>query len=296
MNSPIPSHQRACAILAELRAFAGRAPASAVLKRLLDLTGYRAILSSVPNGARMLRNVEKLLADAHRSHLTSLPAFLAYVSTLRDVGLREGEAPADSQSSGAVQLMTVHKAKGLEFPLTVLADAAYEPRSPSAKVQQTPSGLLLDLKDGDFHPTAWQIAARHQDELEDAEDRRLLYVAATRAREKLLISGHVKAKKDDSISVPGWLGKLGLEQIKVPAEMVYTSAHSAHRTGPHRHALSLLAAGCSLPFARSTIPAALSLSIRPARACCPGPFCQRRKSPRPRIRPAAARLAYRPRH
>lgn len=223
--SPIPSHQRACAILVELRAFAGRAPASAVLKRLLDLTGYHAILSSVPNGARMLRNVEKLLADAHRSHLTSLPAFLAYVRTLRDVGLREGEAPADSQTSGAVQLMTVHKAKGLEFPLTVLADAAYEPRPPSARVQLTPSGLLLDLhevrfaKDGDFHPTAWQIAARHQDELEDAEDRRLLYVAATRAREKLLISGHVKAKKDGSITVPGWLGKLGLEQIKAPVEM-----------------------------------------------------------------------------
>jgi ATP-dependent helicase/nuclease subunit A len=79
--------------------------------------------------------------------------------------------------------------------------------------------LLLDRKDGDFHPTAWQIAARHLDELEDAEDRRLLYVAATRAREKLLISGHVKAKNDGSITVPGWLGKLGLEQIKVSVEM-----------------------------------------------------------------------------
>ncbi len=217
--SSIPSHQRAAAILAELGTFAGRAPAAAVLKHLLDLTGYRAILSSVPNGARMLRNVEKLLSDAHRSHLTSLPAFLAYIRTLRDVGLREGEASADSQTSGAVQLMTVHKAKGLEFPLTVLADASYEPRPRSTKVQLTPDGLLLDLKEGDFHPTAWQIAARHQDNLEDAEDRRLLYVAATRAREKLLISGHVKAKKDGSITVPGWLGKLGLEQIKIPVEM-----------------------------------------------------------------------------
>ncbi len=134
----LPSHQRAYAILTELCTFAGRASASAVLKRLLDLTGYRAILSSVPHGARMLRNVEKLLADAHRSRLTSLPAFLAYVRTLRDVGLREGEAPADTQTSGSVQLMTVHKAKGLEFPLTVLADAAYEPRPRSARVQLTP--------------------------------------------------------------------------------------------------------------------------------------------------------------
>ncbi len=210
---------RPAQILAELRALAGRASAAAVLKRLLDLTGYRAILSTAPNGGRMLRNVEKLLADAHRSRLTSLPAFLAYVRTLREVGLREGEAAADSQTGGVVQLMTVHKAKGLEFSLTVLADASYEPRPRSAKIQLSASSLLLDLKDGDFHPTAWQIAARLADELDDAEDRRLLYVAATRAREKLLISGHVKAKKDGSLTLPGWLGKLGLEQIKVGGEI-----------------------------------------------------------------------------
>jgi ATP-dependent exoDNAse (exonuclease V) beta subunit len=218
-NSTSPAHIRALTVIEELRALAGRAPVSAVLKRLLDVTGYRAILASVPNGARMVRNVEKLLADAHRSRLTSLPSFLAYVRTLRDVGLREGEAPADAQTSGAVQLMTVHKAKGLEFPLTVLADAAYEPRTRSAKVQVSAGGLLLDLKDGDFHPAAWQIAARLEDEREEAEDRRLLYVAATRAKEKLLVSGHVKAKKDGSLSIPGWLGKLGLEQVKVFGEM-----------------------------------------------------------------------------
>lgn len=225
-GSMLPAHTRAYFIIEELRSLASRAPAAAVLKRLLDLTGYRAILASAPNGARMLRNIEKLNADAHHSRLTSLPAFLAYVRTLRDVGLREGEAPADPSmnseqvpTSGAVQLMTVHKAKGLEFPLTVLADASYEPRPRIAKVQLSPSNLLLDIKDGDYHPTAWQITARLIGELDDAEDRRLLYVAATRAREKLLISGHVKAKKDGSLTIPGWLGKLGLEQIKIPVDM-----------------------------------------------------------------------------
>jgi ATP-dependent helicase/nuclease subunit A len=217
-GSTLPAHIRVYNILDELRALAGRAPAAAVLKRLLDRTGYRAILACAPNAARMLRNVEKLLADAHRSRIISLPGFLAYVRTLRDVGLREGEAAADAQSSGAVQLMTVHKAKGLEFPLTVLADASYEPRPRSAKAQISPDGVLLDLKEDDFHPTAWQIAARHEDALEDAEDRRLLYVAATRAKEKLLICGHVKAKKDGGLSIPGWLGKLGLEQLQIAVD------------------------------------------------------------------------------
>ncbi len=190
-------------IITELHALSGRAPAASILKRLLDLTNYRAILSSVPNGARLVRNVDKLLADAHRSRLVSLTDFLAYIQTLRDVSFREGEAPADASSSGAVQLMTVHKAKGLEFPLTVIADASYQHRGNSAKIHLADS-LLLDVRDEDFHPTAWQLAAQRDSDLDDAEDRRLLYVAATRAKEKLLISGHVKQKKD-GLSLTGWL-------------------------------------------------------------------------------------------
>ncbi|MBI5823351.1 MAG: UvrD-helicase domain-containing protein [Chloroflexi bacterium] len=208
-------------ILTELHALSSRAPAAAILKRLLDLTHYRAILASDPNGARMIRNVEKLLADAHRSRLVSLTDFLAYVQTLRDVGLREGEAPADSSNTGAVQLMTVHKAKGLEFPLTVLADAAHQSHAHSAHVQlpitnypittqheprNTPS-LLLDLRNDDFHSTAWQLAARLEDDRAEAEDARLLYVAATRAKEKLIVSGHIKQKKDGTFSLSGWLSK-----------------------------------------------------------------------------------------
>jgi len=206
-ESPAPHHQRATSILDELRTLAGRAPVAAVLKRLLDLTGYRAILSSVPNGSRMLRNVEKLLSDAHRSRLVNLSDFLTYIQTLRDVGLREGEAPVDASASGAVQLMTVHKAKGLEFPLTVIADAAYEHRGAGGQVQITPGGPLFDLKEAEFHPTAWQLATRLEDDHEEAEDARLLYVAATRAKEKLLISGHVKRKKDGSLTLTGWLGR-----------------------------------------------------------------------------------------
>lgn len=210
-------------ILTELHALSSRAPAAAILKRLLDLTHYRTILASDPNGARMIRNVEKLLADAHRSRLVSLTDFLAYVQTLRDVGLREGEAPADpstgsgqaSSNAGAVQLMTVHKAKGLEFPLTVLADAAHQSRAHTDKVQLADT-LLLDLRDDDFHSTAWQLAARLEDDRAEAEDARLLYVAATRAKEKLIISGHVKLKKDGTFSLSGWLSKFSFLEMSTP--------------------------------------------------------------------------------
>lgn len=231
-ESSAPHHQRAAFILDELRTLAGRAPVAAVLKRLLDLTGYRVILSSVPNGSRMLRNVEKLIADAHHSRLVNLSDFLTYIQTLRDVGLREGEAPVDASASGAVQLMTVHKAKGLEFSLTVIADAAYEHRGSGGQVQLTPSGPLLDLKEADFHPTAWQLANRLEDDREEAEDGRLLYVAATRAKEKLLISGHVKRKKDGSLTLAGWLGKFpflgmsGFDAFPLNQDGLYATLYS----------------------------------------------------------------------
>jgi ATP-dependent helicase/nuclease subunit A len=202
-------------VLTELHSLSGRAPAATILKRFLDITNYRTILSTSPNGARLVRNVDKLLADAHRSHLVSLNDFLAYIQTLRDVSFREGEAPADASTAGAVQLMTVHKAKGLEFPLTVIADASYEHRGNPGKIQFTDT-LLLDLRTDDLHPTAWQLAARREADLEDAEDRRLLYVAATRAKEKLLINGYVKRKKDNSLSLTGWLGKFPFLEMAVP--------------------------------------------------------------------------------
>ncbi len=200
---------RAAEMIAELHALSGRAPAAEVLKRFLDLSGYRAILGALPEGRRLLRNVDKLLIDAHRSRLVGLGEFLEYVQTLRDTGLREGEAPVEA--GGAVQLMSVHKAKGLEFPLVVIADAAYEHRGGAQSILLDPDlGLLLDARDLDgASPVIWRLASLAETEKDEAEDRRLLYVAATRAREKLLISGHTKILSSGQLSLRGWLKRLG---------------------------------------------------------------------------------------
>ena len=94
-----------------------------LLKEFLDASHYLAALRLIPGGERLRRNVDKLLTDAHRSELVSVTEFLEYVAALGDVGARESEAP--TEAGGAVQLMTIHKAKGLEFPVVVLADAGY---------------------------------------------------------------------------------------------------------------------------------------------------------------------------
>jgi ATP-dependent exoDNAse (exonuclease V) beta subunit len=94
---------------------------------------------------------------------------------------------------------------------------------------------LLDITDGDFHPTAWQLAARLETDRDDAEDSRLLYVAATRAKEKLLISGHVKRKKDGSLDLNGWLARLGtvagLNEIQISEEMSQPESFPSKMSG-----------------------------------------------------------------
>ncbi len=201
-------------LIAELHDLAGRVSVAEVLKRFLDLTHYRAMLSAVPQGYRLRRNVDKLLADAHASRLISLGEFLEYVQTLEDTGVREGEAPVDPSTGaggGAVQLMTVHKAKGLEFPIVVIADAAHElPNRSSSVLIDEQLGLRVDLANADgAHPVTYRLARLNEQAKDDAEDKRLLYVAATRAKEKLIVSGHAKVNTKGTLALRGWLSRLG---------------------------------------------------------------------------------------
>jgi ATP-dependent exoDNAse (exonuclease V) beta subunit len=215
--------ERARKTIAGLHELVGRAPVAGILKRFLDATYYRAALRLAPGGERPHRNVDKLLADAHRSGLVSVGEFLEYVGALRDVAARESEAPVEA--GGAVQLMTVHKAKGLEFPLVVIADAAHGGGSGKpAILVESDLGVLLDVRQDEARPAMHPLAALRHSAMEEAEDKRLLYVAATRAREKLLVSGHVKistAKGDPGrLLLRGWLARLGevvgLGEVRLP--------------------------------------------------------------------------------
>jgi ATP-dependent exoDNAse (exonuclease V) beta subunit len=226
--------RRAVEILHLLLPLVDRIPVAELLKHLVDATDYRAIMAAEAGntgGGRLWRNLDKLIADAYSSGQVSVRDFLDYLKTLSDAGAREGEAPADAQ--GAVRLMTIHKAKGLEFPFVVLADAGREKTSSRAAAYLLPeTGLAVKL---DPPPLLYRLAKWQDDEQNNAESLRLLYVALTRAENKLLISGHATQTKKGEWKSPEWMGELAAQAgidlnvlLNQPGQPLLSKTSSGH--------------------------------------------------------------------
>lgn len=205
---PIPTADRpalefAQQTLQSIHHLAGRITIADLLERILELTGYQAILTALPNGTRRRANLNKLLEVARQSELVSLGDFNSFLRQKIASEAREGEALVESE--GVITLMTVHKSKGLEFPVVVLADTSWSLRSrDNAKLLHDPligpACLVPDPQSEDpkattHKPFIYQLAIQYAAEREDAERQRLLYVAATRAQDYLIISGAAKSEK-----------------------------------------------------------------------------------------------------
>ncbi len=179
------------ATLRELYARRGQLTVVELLRTALVETGYMATISSLPDGERRCVNVEKLVEAARRTGGGGLSAFSAYLESLLLAESREGEAPLETQ--GSVRLMTIHRSKGLEFPIVVLPDLGRRGRShKDIWLARRAYGLALQLRNETSEwqkPVAYQLALAQEQRMERAERERLLYVALTRARDYLLLSG-----------------------------------------------------------------------------------------------------------
>ena len=223
----IEKGERAVQVIQELRDLVGRTSVADVLKAFLDATDYRAALLRVGQ-SRAARNVSKLLADAHASGIIGVGAFLEYVSGLRDAGAREGEARAPVE--GAVQIMSVHQAKGLEFAVVAIGDVSNAGADRESVLIDPELGVLVPRKDPDgMLPAVYRLGRERDKDMEAAESDRLLYVAATRAKERLIFSGCVDTKpRGASGRLGGWLGRiakvLGLDSLMLECDAEATQA------------------------------------------------------------------------
>jgi len=207
LSAPPPTAQPEAVALAaqtltELRDMAGRVSVWQLLRTALDRTGYEATLALSDAGVghdlrtgRSRGNVAKLLALARDRGSASLSDFLRRVEDLRTREVREGEAPAGAPDAGAVQLMTIHAAKGLEYPVVVVATLGSKPGrgNTAPHILYDPEfGIVCELRDanGDWcKPAGYRWAEWLDERMELAESRRLLYVACTRAADLLILSG-----------------------------------------------------------------------------------------------------------
>jgi ATP-dependent helicase/nuclease subunit A len=197
---------RAVEIISQLKQQAGRGSVADLLKSYLDLTDYRAALIRAGD-TRGARNVSKLLSDAQASGIVSAGEFLEYIRGLRESGTREGEARATAE--GVVQILSIHAAKGLEFPVVVIGDVTSSGGGRDSVLIDPDLGVLLPLKGETEAGAVYRLAKLRNLDQESAESDRLLYVAATRAREKLMLSGCIKLSQDGTPSGLGrWLGAM----------------------------------------------------------------------------------------
>ena len=187
-----------CALLQDERAQAARRGLSELIERVIDASGYREHVLGLDWPERRLANVHKLLRLARRfeaSEGRDLRGFLDHVEYLQQAVKVEPDAPVEGVEPDAVRLMTIHAAKGLEFPVVCVADLGRQPntQTPDLLVDGQRVGLRLMRLDGarskpalDYDELAGERRAR-----EAEEEDRILYVAMTRARERLLLSGAV---------------------------------------------------------------------------------------------------------
>lgn len=194
----------ACVLVRDLHALAGRVTVAELLGTLLERSTYAAALLQAGQ-TRAARNLTKIMDEAQAAPSPSVNDFLARIDALRSATTREGEARADE--SGAVQIMTVHSAKGLEFPVVVIGDAGNRGSNRGDVVYiDEQLGILFSVKEDDgVEGFLFAEAKRRAREREEAESERILYVAATRARDLLIFSGDVTRTKQDECNASGWL-------------------------------------------------------------------------------------------
>jgi ATP-dependent helicase/nuclease subunit A len=180
----------ALAILRELHRQRNRRPIAESIQRLLALTRAHAGFANWSTGEQALANIMRLTDMARRAERNGLISFRAFVDWLDEQAESGdvGDAPIMEEGVDGVRIMTVHKAKGLEFPVVLLVDiTAKDTREPSKWVDQA-SGLST-MRLAGCTPIEVQENADEEMRIEREEAARVLYVAATRARDLLVVCG-----------------------------------------------------------------------------------------------------------
>ncbi|MDD7739735.1 MAG: helicase-exonuclease AddAB subunit AddA [Fusicatenibacter sp.] len=183
-------------------------PIHELILQILDLTGYEGYASAMPGGIQRRANLQMLVEKAVQFESTSyrgLFNFIRYMEQLQKYEVDFGEVSIYGESADTVRIMSIHKSKGLEFPVVFLSGTG-------KKFNQSDSRALVTLHSGfgigtdaidPVHrvkaPTLRKQVIRQAMQRETmAEEQRVLYVGMTRAKEKLILTG-TAAKLEEKV-------------------------------------------------------------------------------------------------
>lgn len=176
-------------------------PIHELLRMIISETGYDRIVEAMPGGSRRRANLEALIEKAVAYEQTSFHGlfhFMRYIDHLKKYEVDYGEAYLADENSDLVRIMTIHASKGLEFPICFVSGMAKQ-----FNVQDERKAVVTNLSMGiglDYVNPVERTRTRnllkqvmnlkeHEENL--GEELRVLYVALTRAKEKLIITGTV---------------------------------------------------------------------------------------------------------
>ncbi|MBR3308242.1 MAG: helicase-exonuclease AddAB subunit AddA [Lachnospiraceae bacterium] len=184
--------------LAEYRKYAGYMTVRELTVRLIEKSGYLDRASAMPGGVQRRANLKLLLERAdefEKSSYRGLFHFIRYIGQLKEIDADPGEADTISEDADVVRLMTIHKSKGLEFPVVICLGFRKEFNKSDLRdslLLDPDLGMALYSVDTAGRQKYMNLKRRAMsDKMEYdllAEEMRVLYVALTRAKEKLIIT------------------------------------------------------------------------------------------------------------
>jgi ATP-dependent helicase/nuclease subunit A len=187
------------------RRIAGQVSLETLIDRAVTRTGYDRHLLALPGATRRMANVRKLMRMAREFEADegrNLRGFIDAIAERDAIQTREGEAPLEAEALDAVRMMTVHRAKGLEFPVVCLADLGKDGRDDDGSLRISEDGSvglrLAGLGGGAVDSARLERIKAEGKVAAEEEERRIFYVAATRAQQHLVLSGATDlAKRPD---------------------------------------------------------------------------------------------------
>ena len=193
LNSPL---YHPFEILRDLHQQRHERPASETFETLLQRTGAREVLAahgfqSLANLNKLARTLRALQGEATFSQIADL------LSTMDEEGLAESESRLMEERSDAVRILSIHRAKGLDFPIVFVAALGIKKINRNRNLladfhRKKVFGLSIGSRESGLQTPGWKELAEEDKKRENAELTRLLYVALTRARDHLVLSTHTQ--------------------------------------------------------------------------------------------------------